>query len=376
MKPLTSSRSRQPAAIGVLLVFAIGRPALAQREIDTRAVTAVTVVTATDLERLPTCGRVLADLVVPPTPALDMTNGELPIERPAQPVRGASLLDGITLRFGDGPAQPAGAPFCVESLDVLKQPLTFLRDELPIGTIRLTPTSRPARPFAAPADAASPYLMSPVLLPGEVQVIRGPFSGPSVVEVNGVEGVVLAQTPRALYWMLPPNAPAGPVTVTMRNGDNGAAFSEFALGISMSADQLHLLRGQSTGLRVTVYGPDQMPASAWTAGEVSETVDLAKVRQMFGDFKAPRPGEPGVLFFRVDNVSRGTVSMSPSKDQSYATRLTRTDFASGPYTYAGRLQSKNTGTFSINALVVGFFAPIAGRPLAGTTAEGSVQGNR
>lgn len=68
--------------------------------------------------------------------------------------------------------------------------------------------------------------------------------------------------------------------------------------------------------------------------------------------------------------------MSPSKDQSYATRLTRTDFASGPYTYAGRLQSKNTGTFSINALVVGFFAPIAGRPLAGTTAEGSVQGNR
>ncbi len=77
-----------------------------------------------------------------------------------------------------------------------------------------------------------------------------------------------------------------------------------------------------------------------------------------------------MLFFRLDNVTRDTVSLKPSKNESFIVRLTRQSFAKGPYTYTGRIQSKKGGDFSINGIVVAFFAPVAGVPLGPTDGDG------
>ena len=73
--------------------------------------------------------------------------------------------------------------------------------------------------------------------------------------------------------------------------------------------------------------------------------------------------DPATVLFRVDNVSRDTVSMKPSKNESFITSLDRSAFASGPYTYTAAIQSRKAGGFTINGLVVAFFAPIPAQPL-------------
>jgi hypothetical protein len=82
---------------------------------------------------------------------------------------------------------------------------------------------------------------------------------------------------------------------------------------------------------------------------------------LFPNFRIPKPGEPGLLFLRIDNASRETVTMKPSKNESFVIKLDRSAFASGPYTYRGVVQSKKAGTFQVNGLVVGFFLAHSGQ---------------
>jgi hypothetical protein len=96
---------------------------------------------------------------------------------------------------------------------------------------------------------------------------------------------------------------------------------------------------------------------------VSDTIDQARVKELFPSFKIPKPGEPATLFFRLDNASTSVVSMSPSKNESFSDQLVKSSFANGPYRYTGRIAAKQTGDFSINGIVVAFFAPVAGAPL-------------
>jgi hypothetical protein len=189
----------------------------------------------------------------------------------------------------------------------------------------------------------SSFFAEPFLNPAQVQIVRGPFDGRgpgTSVDVGGKPGVILAETPQALFWLLPDDVPHGSVSLTITDAGRGARFPVYVLGLAMSADQLKLLRGQSTAMQATVFGPELIPADAWKAGDVSATVDLKLVSRLFPDFKVPKPGDPGMLFFRVDNMSRETVSMKPSKNESFMVNLTQADFAGGPYTYRARIQSK------------------------------------
>ena len=235
----------------------------------------------------------------------------------------------------------------------------------PAGVVNFI-TSRPAPTLLGSADAyTSNFFAEPFLNPSQVQRILGPFDGLGAgtsVDAGGKPGLILAETPQSLFWLLPEDVPHGSVSLTITDAGRGARFPVYVLGLAMSAEHLKLLRGQSTRMEATVFGPELIPADSWKAGDVSATVDLKLVSQLFPDFRIPKPGDPGVVFFRVDNVSRDTVSMKPSKNESFLVYLERRDFASGPYTYRARIQSKKAGGFTINGLVVGFFAPIPGEP--------------
>lgn len=363
---------RPSCALALPLVFCLAAaPAVeagANRPDFDTSVTVQTV-TADALEEMPSCARVLSDLVnIAPAPALNVAKSTIRVPKDAAT---PDLLDNLRIRTSDGVLHPARDPICVENIEVLRDGAEAIYGADGVAGVVNFITSRPDH---APLDVGSApafetgtynFFAEPFLNPSQVQIVRGPFDtrGPGTsVEVGGQPGLILAETPDALFWLLPEGLAHGTASLTITDAGRGARFSVYVLGLAMSADQLKLLRGQSTAMQATVFGPERMPADAWRAGDVSATVDLALVGRMFPDFRIPRPGDPGVLFFRIDNVSRDTVSMKPSKNESFMTSLTQADFAGGPYTYRARIQSKKAGGFTINGLVVGFFAPIPGEP--------------
>lgn len=326
----------------------------------------IQVITPTDIAQSEAfCGRALPDLVkIAPSPAINISRGQVRVPETANNL---SLVDGLRIQAGDGSIQPASGPICFDNVEVLKQPVTLLYGDSTAGVMNIVTKpsgSRPAQTTLRGAD--SKFFTQPLYLPGEIQAIRGPFDGKgpgTSVGVNGKPGLILAETPRSLYWTLPDNTPHGSISITLREAGQGATFPVYLLGLAMSADRLSLLKGESTKMQATVFGPELMSEEAWKAGDVSDVVDLGEVAKQFPDFKIPKPGEPGRLFFRIDNVSRQIVSMSPSKNESFIVNLDRASFAGGPYTYTGTVRSKRAGGFEIKGLVVGFFAPLPGEPL-------------
>jgi hypothetical protein len=264
-------------------------------------------------------------------------------------------------------SQPASEPFCVPNAGVLRMPVEFLHDDAVVGSINVMPTTSKLPLEGSSAPYRSAFYAEPLQNPAQVQIIRGPFDGKGPgtrVDVGGMPALILAETPYALFWTLPADTLHGSIVITVTDAGRGAKFSVYIVGLVMSAEHLELLKGQSTRMQATVFGPELIPAAAWKAGDVSATVDLARVAQQFPDFRVPKPGEPGAVFFRVDNASQQTVSMKPSRNESFTATLTQSNFSSGPYTYSGTIQSKKAGGFVINGLVVGFFAPIPGEPLS------------
>jgi hypothetical protein len=217
-----------------------------------------------------------------------------------------------------------------------------------------------------PPGAALPqhYRTRPVMLAG-TQMITGPFDGDyatTAIQLDDRAVPVLAETPRAVWFAMPEGVTSGQHALYLRENGVTAAFPIAVLNLAMSADQLHLLRGQSTGFRATISGPERLNAASWRAGDPSAMVPLDEVRRLAPSFRMPSAGEPGVIFFAIENVSRDTVTISPSQDEKSVQLLDAKSFAGGPFTYSGVAQSKRTGQFSINGLVVAFLEEIAGEP--------------
>jgi hypothetical protein len=349
---------RTPLATCVVLLIATPPPVSAQL-VDVAV--PLQVVTAREVERLPTCGRALLDLVnLASAPALDVSKGEIRV--PAG-MNDASLLDHLDIRDGSVKVQPASGLLCFDDIAVLKAPLEVLHGDNVAGVINVV-TRPPGRPSAGQAPAyQTGFYAEPLHIQGQMQAIRGPFGGrgsDTEIDVGGQPGLVLAKTADTLFFMLPPDLPHGWIDITLTETGARVAFRVSVLGLAMAVEQLTLMRGQSTKLEVSVFGPEQLPPNAWTAGDMSSTLDLQKVAQLFPGFRLPKPGEPGSIFLRVDNASRDTVSMSPSRNETFFIRLERANFAAGPYTYRGVVRSRRAGSFRIDALIVGFFAPVPG----------------
>ncbi len=240
-------------------------------------------------------------------------------------------------------------------------PATLAAGEAPIEPSHGGGAS-PGRPDNTPAPSG--YTTPPVCVAGGVQKIEGPLSGNShetSIDVDGLPAQVVAETPRAVYWRLPDQASAGPHQLRLRQGRTEVSFQVCVLSLTMHANQSTLLRGQSTEFQATVSGPEQLPAATWDrAGVPSDLVNVPKLGQIASAFRVPKPGEQGKILFRIDNASRATVSIRPSHGETVVETLGRSDFLAGPHTFSGTIQSKVSGPFTIDGLVVAFFEPIPG----------------
>jgi hypothetical protein len=199
-----------------------------------------------------------------------------------------------------------------------------------------------------------------------LQMVTGPFDGDigtTAIELDQWRAPIIAETPRAVWFVVPEGVPAGAHVLHVHERTGGAAIPVATLNLAMSADQLSLLRGQSTKFQATVSGPDKVPAKSWKAGDPTDMTYLDEVKRLSPGFKVPKPGEPGVVFFAVENASRQTISISPAKNEAMVYVLDQSAFAGGPFTHNGVAKSKQTGNFNINGLVVAFLDRITGDPL-------------
>ena len=231
---------------------------------------------------------------------------------------------------------------------------------------------RAARPGTNPPETPRPavtppeYQTPPVCVEDRLQVIRGPFGGnrgETQILVDDQPAPIIAETPRAAYWRLPEGIEPGPHRLTVRERGVEASFPVVVLRIAMTADQVELLKGQSTRFRAVVSGPEKLPESAWRSGVPSDLTNVGRLRETAPDFKIPPRQAPGVILLRIENGSRDTVTISPSKNETVVQTLGREQFANGPYTFSGTIKSKRSGRFNIRGQVVPFLAPVAGEPV-------------
>jgi hypothetical protein len=295
----------------------------------------------------------------------------IPLRVPHRPNASAqATLEGLIIELG-GYAEPATEPLTFTVREgATSLPVVVRRADSPTPIAAATipiPLSAGGGTAARPSEGPPPaeFTTPPVCVAGTVQKIEGPLSGNShetSIRVAGQQATILAQTPRAVYWRLPDQIPTGPHQLTLQQDRTSVSFDVCVLKLAMHADRSTLAKGQSTRFTATASGPELMPADTWNhAGVPSDLVNMVKLGQIAPGFRAPKPGDRGTILFRIDNVSRGTVSIRPSDGETVVKALDRQNFLAGPYTFSGTIQAKVGGPFKIDSLVVAFLRPIPGR---------------
>ncbi len=243
-------------------------------------------------------------------PGLRVIQFEAPLQRSA-PLQGVLFETGLS-------SFPQNADHCVTL--TLPRPgerlrLTLRRKQIapPILTndFLLPPVAPIRAPFAK--DAIE---MPPVLVNGAVQVMRGSFARSAnftSIDVSGRPAVIVAQTSRAVYWRLPEGVTAGAVKITLEDRFSETRFQAFVLDLAIRADQLQLMKGQSTRIQVVLSGLETMPQSYWKGGAASDLTDFTRLRRLVPDLRIPANDSTGKVLLTIENASPAHIVFDMAK---------------------------------------------------------------
>jgi hypothetical protein len=240
------------------------------------------------------------------------------------------------------------------------QPQPVLQTTVPVQSTTATTTAI----THAPADCTMP----PVASPGGVEVIHVANGGSSgdvsqiSVTVDDTPATIVAAKPGTVFWNVPDTMAAGLHHVRFVPGRDAPAvmLPVYVMTLQMSAERTSLIRGQSTTMHVTVAGLDKMPASLWKAATPpADLVDVPSLEQRAKGFRPPKQAGPGVVLLVIENHSIAQIHMGKAGDR-IVLELGQKDFASGPYSYADKLQSLNSGSFDIGSIATAFLADAEG----------------
>lgn len=290
-------------------------------------------------------------------------------------VSGQASLEGIVVDLGDGQRQTAEAPlsFIVpEAARVLvtlgrdANPLPLARTSVPLDRSTPPPATAPPATTRTPAKEPDPadYSTQPVCSSGSVQSIHGPLSGDArrtLVDLDDRPAKILAETPSAVYFLLPEGTAPGMHRLRLREGRSGAWFPVCVVGLEMSADRLELPQGGSTAFRVIVSGPEQLPLEVWQrSGVAADLVDTSSLATLVPGYRTPGRDDRATILLRVENRSRATVTISPAENGVVLKKLDKQSFLHGPYLFGGTIRARLAGGFNLDGLLVAFFAPLPG----------------
>jgi hypothetical protein len=145
------------------------------------------------------------------------------------------LLKGLIVDTG-GTSQWADNNFTAQ-LPQTAAPLsvTLRRGEENLATVQMPIDSAGSPPISCglgwtmgtTAGAPTDYRTPASYCFGGVEVITGPFSGDTRltrIDIGGLPAHLLAETPREVYWVLPPHLRPGPNQVTLHEGNSEIVF--------------------------------------------------------------------------------------------------------------------------------------------------------
>ncbi|HEX4946901.1 MAG TPA: hypothetical protein VFZ34_09565 [Blastocatellia bacterium] len=163
---------------------------------------------------------------------------------------------------------------------------------------------------------------------GRELAIAGKFDGlaeTTTITIGQQSAEFLAESPRSTFVKVPANAPPGATLLTVEEGVPGRApvrkqFKFHTVAVDLSANKLHLTRGESTQLRATVRGVQGL--EAW-----HEQIEL-----------------------RVQNLSPQVVRFHSTKGDLMIVKVTAIpDQMDGTRVFSEQLTGLRAGAFSVRA---------------------------
>jgi hypothetical protein len=234
--------------------------------------------------------------------------------------------------------------------------------------ITLTPSGNPqaavTRPLTVPQKVASGQAGTtapPICERGRVAVVHRTFQGDStrtLLALGDVPITPAAENQDAAYFLIPDDARPGLTHINVAEGSQAASVSVCVLGLATSVDQPTLHKNQETNVHVQITGPEELPEEAWRAGYSPDLVDLAQLRALVPGFQPPGPGEPGMVYVFMQNLSPDVITMEGAQGQARVFALSRESF---PFSWTGKIHALRDGGFNIHVLVVPFLAEVPGR---------------
>jgi hypothetical protein len=289
----------------------------------------------------------------PESPAIRMIEFQVPLEKEAG---GASSLSGVVVDLPNQPSQPADQPVSFRVDPRMPSiPVRVRREDDPgSGAPRRDIPVLPDRPSGGvPAEPDTP----PVCTRGRLDVVRGDLGGDARrtrISIGGRPAAIAVETPRAVYFWVPVDAPLGENTLTIDDRGRRRSCKVWVVSLEMWAKDLNLIKGQSTEFTATVRLPGNLPDSAWSrGGRWDDLSDSTRVARLDGKFRPPAAGERGFLLLTIENRSPQTISIDKSP---LVLRLEKGDFAGGVYTYRGTIRSHKSGGFNVYGEVQPFLS--------------------
>lgn len=228
--------------------------------------------------------------------------------------------------------------------------------------------SLPAAPTPLPQTAGGPprFTVSPTCGSGEPLRIAGPFDGDPAntrIQVEGQLARAAEETPRDCATQTPAGLSPGPAEILVTEGGRTTRLRTAVIRLRMGADQLDLLRGQSTKFQVVVEGLNGIPDSSWKGGPDPEFLNRAALDRAAPGTRIPGRNEPGHLLLTIENASRDTITLAKSTGEVIRVEIRKGDVsAKGTYEYRGVIQSLRDGRFNVKGTVFALVAPAEGEP--------------
>jgi hypothetical protein len=141
--------------------------------------------------------------------------------------------------------------------------------------------------------------------------IPGQYSGvfdDTVVRAGEEELQLLVESPRAVI-VEPPTRQTGKMEISVTEGNVTKTFKTRNISVRLMADDLHLKRGQTTGLTVTVKGLEELEERLplYVTNHSRETVDLVGEGTIWIEPSAVKP-EDGSFVFESSILARSSGS--------------------------------------------------------------------
>ena len=291
--------------------------------------------------------------------------------------------------------------FKAAELGLQQLPLLFRRQGAaqPIAT-RAVPVERAPAPATAAGPPPETFEMPSVIGSNDMPTISGPIGASPQVSVGDTPCEIVASTPRAATFEVPPNVQSGAQTVTLQDSPRAMAtasspagssaqpsatgatpstpaatgsapstaaprrtveFENVAVlnvGVAASGPAKVVDRGSETPIQVALTGT--VPPELFERPLPANSRYLMRIpyRALRG---APAPGQKGKIGILVENRSPQTIRLDGEQNRTIVKWFDRNDLARGNAVIKTKLIATRVGAYNVRARVMPMLPPALGR---------------